>query len=172
MAAGQQFAADRGKRLETVAFHIFNGDAALVIIQLADQKVTPREVRPAEKRVGLQLHGALAFDRALSVVMGGFGVGQIGRIAGRSLLLDLQEERIPGAIAFKVDAVVAGADRASADHLECHIDRAVEREPVLPLRLQHRPVGSQRAQHGLGLAARDPGKRRLDFFEAARRARL
>ena len=70
-------------------------------------------------------------------------------------------------VAFEVDAVVAQSHRAGADHFERHIDGPVEREQMLPLRLQHLAIGAERGEHLDGLRAGDAREHRLDFFEAA-----
>ncbi len=85
-------------------------------------------------------------------------VGKVGRIDGGSFLLDLQEERIVGAVALKVDAVVAQTDGAGADHLEGDIEGPVEREQVLALRLEHFAVWGERVENLFGLRAGDAGQ--------------
>ena len=51
------------------------------------------------------------------------------RGVGRSyFFFDLQEKRIAGTVAFKIDAVIAQAHRTRADHLEGDIDRTVVRK--------------------------------------------
>ena len=80
MAAGQQLAADFGVRLKAGAGQVIEVDGALVVVELAHQVLTPADVRPAKKWIGLQLHGALSLGYALAVVVSGVSVGQIGRV--------------------------------------------------------------------------------------------
>ena len=100
----------------------------------------------------------------------GSRVRQIRRIRRRNLFFDLQEQRIAGAVALHIDAIVAQAHRARANNLERHIDGPVEVEQMLPLRLQHFPIRPERSQHCRGARAGDAPQHRLRFLEAAARS--
>ena len=104
-----------------------------MVVELADEVVAAFDRGPAEERVGLDLHGAFTFDDPASLVVGRNSVpAQVGRVAGRSLLFDLDEQGVFAAVALHVDAVVAQADGAGAHDLEGYIDRTVLREEVAP----------------------------------------
>ena len=99
MAARQQFAADFSEGDEAASGEIGQIDGAFVVVELANEKVPVADVCPSEKWVGLNLHGALAGDNTLSVVGPDVAiVGQVGRIDRRGFLLDLEKERIVGAV--------------------------------------------------------------------------
>ena len=80
MATGQQFAADFGVGFQICACQIFNLDGSFVVFELADEILASADVRPAEKRIGLDLHGTLALGDALAVVLRRVRVRQIGRV--------------------------------------------------------------------------------------------
>ena len=92
---------------------------------------------------------------------------QVGRVAGGDLFLDLQEERVLGAIALHEDAVVAQADGAGADDLEGDVERGVLREEVLALGLQALGVGGERVEHVAGGLAVNAGQVGRVGFEDA-----
>ncbi len=94
MASSQQLAADVSKRFQPVAAKVTEFDAPLMVIELADQEIAPLDLRPAEEWIGLYLHGLLSFNDPLAVVVRGPGIGQVGRVNRRRLLLHLQEERV------------------------------------------------------------------------------
>ncbi len=81
-----------------------------MVVELANEVVAALDGGPPEERVGLELHGALALNDAVALVCGFAFAAQVGRVARGSLFLDLQEERVLGAIALHEDAVVAQAD--------------------------------------------------------------
>ena len=74
-------------------------------------------------------------------------IREIGRVGRGSFLLDLQKERVVGSVALEVDAVIAQADGAGSDHLEGHVDGAIEREQMLALRLEHFAIRFERFEH-------------------------
>ena len=172
MAAGQQFAADFGVGLKAAAGQVFEFDGAFVVVELADEVLAAADMGPAQERIGLQLHGALALGDALAVVGCGVGVGQIGRVAGGRLFLDLKKERVGRAVALEVNAVVAQAHGACAHHFEGYVYGAIEGQKMLALGFEHLAVRLERGQHGSGLRAGDAGEYGLVFLEAAERAGL
>ena len=78
MAASQQLAANFAECGKTGAREIGQFYGALVVIQLTDKELAGTHMRPTEKRVRLQLHGALADYHALAIVLTGIRIGQIG----------------------------------------------------------------------------------------------
>lgn len=128
MAAGEEFAADFGKRSEAAAGEVGKVDGTFVVVELADQELTRADVSPAEKRIRLQLHGALTGSYALAIVVAWMRILHIGRVDGWRFFFNLQEERVIRTVAFEVDAVVAQTDRPGADDFECDVNRAVEGE--------------------------------------------
>ena len=66
-----------------------------MVVELADEVVAAVDGGPAEEGVGLELHGALAFDDAVALVAG-FGWSGRGRRQEAVLFLDLEEERVAG----------------------------------------------------------------------------
>ena len=77
----------------------------------------------------------------------------------------MQKERVGGAVALEVDAVVAQAHGAGADDLEGHVHRAIEREQMLALRFEHLAIGAEGGEHGGGLRGGDAGEGGLDLLE-------
>ncbi len=158
MVAGEHLAADGRVLQQGRGFEHTQVDGGLVVVELADQVIAAGDGGPAEERVGLQLHGALAFHRAAALVVRLARVAQVGRVGGVRLLLELQEERVGGAVALHVDDVVAQADGAGADDLERDVDRRVLGEEVAALGLQAFGVGGERVEHLAGGGAVDAGE--------------
>ena len=92
---------------------------------------------------------------------------QIGRVGGECLFFDLQEERILGAVALQVEAVVAQADRAGTDDLEGDVERGVLREEVAAFGLEGFCVGDERVEGRAGEVAVDAGEDGVDGLEDA-----
>ena len=90
----------------------------------------------------------------------------------RRLFLDLQEERVLGAVALHVDAVVAQADRAGADDLEGDVERGVLGEEVAAFGLEGFGVGGERVEDRAGKVAVDAGEDWVDGLEDARARRV
>ena len=140
MPSRQQLAADLCIGRKTAALQVLQLNRPLVVVELTHQILSVANMRPAQERIGLHLHGALSLRHSLAVVLRRVGVRQIGRIRRRRLFLDLQKQRIARPISLEVDAIVAQPHRSGAHHFERHIHRPVERQQMLPLRLQHLPV--------------------------------
>ena len=137
----------------------------LVVVELADEVVAALDGGPAEERVGLELHGALAVDHAAALMARFELLAKVGCVGGGWLLLDLQEERVFGAIALHVDAVVAQANGAGADDLEGDIERGVLGEEVPALGLQALGIGGERVEHLARSGAVDTGEVGWGGFE-------
>jgi len=106
---------------------------------------------------------------ALVRVAGG-SFGKVGGVGGGCFFFDLEEERVGGfgaGDAFEVDAVVAEADGAGANHLERYIDGAVLREEVAALRLQCSGVWREGCEDGFGFLCGDSFQQRRLRAEAA-----
>src|SRR6201997_4330636 len=93
-------------------------------------------------------------------------IGEIRRIRRRSLLLDLQEERIVRAVALEIDAVIAQAYGAGANHFEGYVDGMIKREQVLTLQLEHFAIGAERIEDLFRFHAGNARQVGLDFLEA------
>jgi hypothetical protein len=78
MTAREQLPADFSECSQAAARQVIKVDGAFVVVELAHQVLAAADVRPAEERVGLQLHGSLAVGDALAVVVVRMGIGQIG----------------------------------------------------------------------------------------------
>jgi len=66
------------------------------------------------------------------------------------LFLDLEEERVFGAVAFHVDAIVAQTHGAGADDFEGDVERFVAGEEMLALGLKRGAVSVERGEDFLG----------------------
>ncbi len=150
VATGERLAADGGVFEQAGGLQLAHLDCGLVVVELANQKVAALDGGVAEEGVGLELHGALALGDAAALVRLGGRVAEIRRVGGECLFFDLQEERIFGAVALQVEAVVAQADRAGTDDLEGYIERSVLREEVAALRLEGFGVGGKRVEDRRG----------------------
>src|SRR5208283_1945873 len=70
VAARQQFSAHFRVGLQICARQVFDLDRSFMVVELAHQILPAADVRPAEKRIGLDLHGALTLGHAPAVVRG------------------------------------------------------------------------------------------------------
>ncbi len=137
VSAGEEFAAEIGVVDQGVGREGLEIERTFVIVELANEEVALMDGGPAEEGIRLELHGALAFDDAAALMGGcGRGIGEVGGVGGGRLFLDLQEERVVGAVAFEIDAEVAQADGAGADDFEGDIDRGVLVEEVAAFGLE------------------------------------
>ena len=167
VAAGEGFAADGGVFEQGGGLELVELDGGLVVVELADEEVAALDGGPAEEGVGLELHGALAVDDAAALMRLGGHIAEIWGVGRERLFLDLQKERVLGAVALHVDAVVAQADRAGADDLEGDVERGVLGEEVAALRLEGFGVGGERVEDRAGKIAMDAGEDWVDGFEDA-----
>ena len=170
VAAGEYFAAEAGVFEQACGFDGGEVDGGLVIVELADEVVAALDGGPSEEGVGLELHGALAFDGAAALVVGLKLLAEVRSVGGGDFLFDLKEERVTGTVALEVDAVVAEADGAGADDLEGDVERGVLGEEVLALGLQALGVGGEGVEDFAGDFGTDPGEVGRDGFEDAMRA--
>jgi hypothetical protein len=114
----------------------------------------------------------LTFDDPLTLMAGrNPAMAKIGSKRGDHFFLDLQEERIPGAIGLHVDAVVAEADRAGPYHLEGNVDWSVLGQKVAAFRLQAVGVCGKRVQNALRRFTGNPLQNGFIGLEDARLAR-
>src|ERR1700722_20163095 len=132
VAAGEDLAGDLGVLHQAGRLEGGEVERGLVVVELADEEAARLagawvgDGGPAEEGIGLDLHGALAFDDAAALMgVRESGFVEVGGVGGGGLLLDLEEERVLAAVALEVKAVVAEADGAGADHLEGDIEDAV-----------------------------------------------
>src|SRR5436190_10687257 len=82
------------------------------------------------------------------------------------LLLDLQEHRIFGVVAFEQHHVVPQADAPRSDDLEPDIDAAKQIEEMAPLRSQTSSIRAQRIENLFGLASPNPPEARPQITKA------
>ena len=121
VAAGQRLATDGCVFEQSICLELLYLDSCLVIVELANEKVATQDCGPSQKRIRLKLHGALAVDDAAPLMSRLAVRAEIGRVSGSNLLLDLKEQRIVGAVALHVDAVIAQAHRSGTDDLESDV---------------------------------------------------
>src|SRR5581483_5493068 len=111
MTTAEQLTADGGIFREAAALQLYRIYRRFVIIELPNEVIAVCNCRPAEKWIGLPLHGALAFRNALALMRrrasSGAMTREIRRIRRAGLFLDLEEERIVFTVALEVDEVIA-----------------------------------------------------------------
>src|SRR5271157_1011719 len=151
---GEQFAAHARVLHQAVAFEVVVRDARLVVAQLANQVVAASDGGPSQEDVGLHLHGAPTFGRALSLMRRDRAVGQIRRVGGFGLLLDLDEQRIVNRPPEHEQDVVTQAHAAGADHAEGDVLHLVLREEMGPFRQERLRVSAQRLNRVIGFFLR------------------
>ncbi len=155
MTTRQQLAADGGIFSEATAAQFLKFNRGFVVVQLTDEIVAIGDGGPAEKRIGLPLHGMLALRHTLTLMCRGVGGGamdgEIWRIGRAGLFLYLQEERVVFTVAFEIDKIIAQTDAAGTDDFECNIDGHVLVEEVAALRREAVAVSRKAGEHGARL---------------------
>src|SRR5215831_155794 len=94
MAFGQQFSAYAAVLNQPVSFKLLRLHGALMVIELAHQKVAACNGAPAEKQIGKNLQCALPLYNTLSLMAGSGAVFVISGIGRRERFFDLEEQRI------------------------------------------------------------------------------
>ncbi len=70
VAAGEHLAADAGVAQQVGDLYLGDVDGGFMVVELADEVVAAVDRGPAEEWVGLDLHGAFAFDDPASLMVG------------------------------------------------------------------------------------------------------
>src|ERR1700761_1059984 len=102
---------------------------------------------PAQKQVGLKLHGTLTLDHTVALVLRSPHLSQVRGVSGVRLFLDLQEERIVAPVAFHINDIIAQTNAACTHHPEGNVKRAVQIKEVLALRQQTLAVQAERIEN-------------------------
>ena len=117
-----------------------------MIVELADHEFMRPDGGPAQHQVRERLHGALPLSYALPMVAAA-GIRQVLGVYRGDLLLDLQKQRIPRAVAFEQHHVIPHPDAAGPHYFETHVQASEGIEEMDALRPEALAVGVQGAQN-------------------------